>query len=168
VARGLPADHVFVLGLGERSFPRLAAAEPIFDEQERQSFKAAGLDVRGVGDLMPDEMLLFYGVVTRARRRLVLSYPAVDEKGQALLPSSFLAALLDCFEPGAVAVRRRRMLIEGFARDEPLSPAEYRVRAATALAAGGRVPAGLPRDLAANLRAAALMADRRFRTNEHN
>jgi ATP-dependent helicase/DNAse subunit B len=168
IARGLPADHVFVLGLGERSFPRLAAAEPILDEQERQSLRSAGLDLRGVADLMPDEMLLFYGIVTRARRRLVLSYPAVDEKGQALLPSSFLAALLDCFEPGAVAVRRRRMLIEGTDRDEPLSPAEHRVRAARLLASGGRLPAGLPRDLAANLRGAALVAERRFRDAEHN
>jgi ATP-dependent helicase/DNAse subunit B len=168
VARGVTADHVFVLGLGERSFPRLAAAEPIFDEQERQSLKAAGLDLRGVSDRMPDEMLLFYGVVTRARRRLVLSYPAVDEKGQALLPSSFLTALLDCFEPGTVPRLQRRMLIEGSDRDDPLSPAEHRVRAARELASGRRLPPGLPRDLAANLRAAALAADRRFRDAEHN
>jgi ATP-dependent helicase/nuclease subunit B len=168
IARGLPADHVFVLGLGEHSFPRLAAAEPIFDEQERQSLKAAGLDFRGVSDLMPDEMLLFYGVVTRARRRLVLSYPAVDEKGQSLLPSSFLVVLLDCFEPDTVPVRRQRMLIEGYGRAEPLSPAEHRVRAASALAAGQRLPLGLPHDLAANLRAAALVADRRLRADEHN
>jgi ATP-dependent helicase/DNAse subunit B len=168
IARGLSADHVFVLGLGEHSFPRLAAAEPIFDEQERQSLKAAGLDVRGVSDLMPDEMLLFYGIVTRARQRLVLSYPAVDEKGQSLLPSSFLAALLDCFEPDTVPVRRQRMLIEGYGRNDPLSPAEHRVRAASALAAGQRLPPGLPHDLAANLRAAALVADRRFRADEHN
>jgi ATP-dependent helicase/nuclease subunit B len=168
MARGLSADHVFVLGLGERSFPRLAAAEPIFDEQERQSLKTAGLDIRGASDRMPDEMLLFYGLVTRARRRLVLSYPAVDEKGQALLPSSFLAALLDCFEPGAVPVTHKRMLIEGFDRDEPLSPAEHRVQAASALASGKRLPVGRPRDLAANLRAAAQMATQRFRTADHN
>jgi ATP-dependent helicase/nuclease subunit B len=167
IARGLPADHVFVLGLGERSFPRLAAAEPIFDEQERQSLKAAGLDIRGASDRMPDELLLFYSLVTRPRRRLVLSYPAVDDKGQALLPSYFLAALLDCFEPGAVPVRHQRMLVEGVGRDEPLSPAEHRVRAATALASGRRLPAGLPCDLAAGLRAAALVADRRLRAAEH-
>jgi ATP-dependent helicase/nuclease subunit B len=168
IARALSADHVFVLGLGERSFPRMAAAEPIFDEQERQSLKTAGLDIRGASDRMPDEMLLFYVIVTRPRRRLVLSYPAVDDKGQALLPSSFLAALLDCFEPGAVSVRRKRMLIEGFDRDEPLSPAEHRVQAASALASGRRLPPGLPRDLAANLRATAQVATQRFRTAEHN
>jgi ATP-dependent helicase/nuclease subunit B len=163
IARGLPADHVFVLGLGERAFPRLAAAEPIFDEQERQSLKAAGLDVRAVSDLMPDEMLLFYSIVTRPRRELVLSYPAVDEKGQALLPSSFLAALLDCFETAAIRTIRKHMLIEGFADDEPLSPAEYRVRAASA----PRLPTGLPRDLAANLRAAARVAAQRLESRDH-
>jgi ATP-dependent helicase/DNAse subunit B len=168
IARGVPADHVFVLGLGERSFPRLAAAEPILDEQERQSLRGAGLGVRGISDAMPDEMLLFHGVVTRARRRLVLSYPAVDEKGQGLLPSSFLAALLDCFEPDAVPARGKRMLIEGFDREEPLSPAEHRVRAAAALAAGRRLPSGLPRDLADQLRSAALVADRRLRGGEHS
>jgi ATP-dependent helicase/nuclease subunit B len=168
IARGVPADHVFILGLGERSFPRLTPAEPIFDEQERQSLKTAGLDIRGVADRMPDEMLLFYGVVTRPRRRLVLSYPAVDDKGQALLPSSFLTALLDCFEPGTVPVLRKRMLIEGFDRDEPLSAAELRVRAATELAAGQRLSAKLPRDLSANLRTAALMADQRLRSKEYN
>jgi ATP-dependent helicase/nuclease subunit B len=60
------------------------------------------------------------------------------------------------------------MLIEGIGRDNSLSPAEYRVRAARALADGRRLPVGLPRDMAANLRAAALVADRRFRDDEHN
>ena len=152
IARGIPADHIFVLGLGERSFPRLAVAEPIFDEQDRQLLKTAGLDIRGVSDRMPDEMLLFYGIVTRPLRRLVLSYPAVDEKGQELLPSSFLTALIDCFEPNTIPTIRKRMLIEGFDRDAPLSPAEYRVQAATILASESACPRDYRGDLAANLR----------------
>jgi ATP-dependent helicase/nuclease subunit B len=163
MARGLPADHVFILGLGEGSFPRLAAAEPIFDEQERHLLKSVGIHLRGVADRMPEEMLLFHGLVCQARRRLVLSYPAVDGKGQALLPSSFLAALLDCFEPGRVPVRSRRMLIEGLGRDEPLSPAEFRVEAA----ARQQLPADLPDDLAENLRAATLVAGRRLGCRDH-
>ena len=95
-ARHLEADHVFVLGLGERSFPRLTPPQSLFDEQERQALQDAGLDL-GPGDLLPEEMLLFYQVAARARRQLVLSYPAVDERGQALLPSSFLSAVRDCF-----------------------------------------------------------------------
>jgi ATP-dependent helicase/DNAse subunit B len=144
LARGVDAAHVFVMGLGERSFPRLVPPEQIFDEQERQAFRQAGLPFPCLHDLLPDEMLLFYQVVTRARRRLVLSYPAVDEKGQALLPSSFLARVHDCFEPGAIPVERRRMLIEGYDRDVPLCAAEARVQMAlNAGEAHGLQPVGL-------------------------
>jgi RecB family exonuclease len=163
LARTLTVDYLFVLGLGERSFPRLIPPDPLFDEAERQALRQAGLDMPCVSDLMPDEMLLFYEVVTRARRRLVLGYPAVDAKGQPLLPSSFLNHVRDCFTPNALAVERRTMLIEGFDRDEPLSPAEHRVqlaRSSPGLATG--LGSGLPPDLAANLRAAALMTQQRF------
>jgi ATP-dependent helicase/DNAse subunit B len=156
LARTLDVPHLFVMGLGGRSFPRLAAPDPLFDEQERQSFKQAGLDFLCVSDLMPDEMLLFYQVVTRARRRLVLSYPAVDDKGQALLPSSFLHLLLQCFTPGAVPVERRSMLIERYDKERPLAPAEYRVQVAAAGPAAFPT-AGLPADLARNLADAARM-----------
>src|SRR5205814_3578466 len=87
-----------------------------------------GLELRCAADRLPEEMLLFYQLVTRPRRRLVLSYSAVDEKGQPLLPSSFLSAARECFQPDSVPVERQRMLIEGFDRLRPLSPAEYRVR----------------------------------------
>src|SRR5262249_19590451 len=140
----------------------LAAPEPIFDEQERQAFKRAGLDFPCLGDRMPDEMLLFYQVVTRATRELILSYPAVDEKGQPLLPSSFLSAVRECFTPEAIPVERRNMLIEGIDRARLLSPAEHRVRAA----AVGRVQ-GLPADLAANLQAASRIARLRFDLPDH-
>src|SRR5262249_54988311 len=120
-------------------------------------------------DRMPDEMLLFYQLVTRARRRLTLSYPAVDERGQALLPSSFLSALLVCFTPDAVPVERRSMLIERYDREPPRSPAESRVRLAAALRgklAEGKAAVPLPPDLAANLARAALVARQRSHAKE--
>ncbi|HZT81035.1 MAG TPA: PD-(D/E)XK nuclease family protein [Gemmataceae bacterium] len=164
LARHLDVPCLFLLGLGERGFPRLAAPEPIFDEPERQALRQAGLDFPAAADLMPDEMLLFYQLATRARRLLVLSCPAVDDKGQPLLPSSFLSAVLDCFHPNAIPVERRTMLIEGHDRDTPLSPAEYRVRAARLWDAGGGCPAGLqlPADLADHLARAGEMARRRL------
>jgi ATP-dependent helicase/DNAse subunit B len=163
LAQTLSAPYLFIMGLGERSFPRLAAPEPFFEEHERQSFKIAGLDFLCLGDLMPDEMLLFYQVVTRARRQLVLSYPAVDDKGQPLLPSSFLNSLLDCFCPDTVPVKGQRMLIEGYTRDRPLSPAEYRVH----VAARGAPHAALRPDLAANLTEAARIAQSRFHATDY-
>jgi RecB family exonuclease len=166
MARHLEVRYLFVLGLGERNFPRLAAPPTLLDEAERQALAQAGLPL-AAGDLLPDEMLLFYQVVTRARRRLVLSYSAVDERGQELLPSSFLQAVLDCFRPEAVPVERRRMLIEGYDRDVPLSPAEYRVRLVRSGEAGAPGAGGLPEDLWANLADAAELARKRLRTTEH-
>ncbi|HJT77652.1 MAG TPA: PD-(D/E)XK nuclease family protein, partial [Gemmataceae bacterium] len=152
----------FLIGLGERSFPCLTAPEPIFDEQERQALRQAGLDFPCMDDRIPGEMLLFYQLVTRARRQLVVSYPAVDDKGQRLLPSSFLHLLLQCFEPGSVRTERRSMLIERYDRDEPLCPAEYRVQQAAAGPANLRAAPGLPPDVAANLADAARVARLRF------
>jgi ATP-dependent helicase/DNAse subunit B len=168
LARNLSVPYLFVMGLGERSFPRLSAPEPFFEEAERQSFRQAGLDFPCQSDLMPDEMLLFYQVVTRARRQLVLSYPAVDDKGQALLPGSFLQTLLECFEPKVLIPRRQRMLIEGYNRIGPLSPAEYRVRIAWNVERGASAKSALQADLAANLAAARRMARLRLESKEFN
>src|SRR5262249_34883653 len=166
--RHLAASYVFILGLGERGFPRLAAPQPLLEEAERLALRPGGVDLACASEQMPGEMLLFYQIATRARRRLVLSFPAVDERGQPLLPSSFLTAALDCFRPGAVPVERRSMLLEGYDSDVPLSPAEYRVRAATVLAAGGALGPGLAPDLRANLMDAAKLVRLRLREKEHN
>jgi ATP-dependent helicase/DNAse subunit B len=169
LARGLKAEYVFVMGLGERSFPRLTAPEPFFDESERQALKQSGLDFPCVSDMMPDEMLLFYQTVTSARRRLVLSFPAVDEKGQALLPSSFLGTLRECFAAGAIPTERRQMLIEGFDREAPLSSAEYRVQVARGnlVSSASLIRFRLSGDLAANLQAAAELVRQRFHFKDH-
>src|SRR5439155_2330863 len=164
-ARHVEADELIVLGLGERGFPDLGGADPLYDEAERQEFRQAGLDLGCASDRLPDEMLLFYQVVTRPRRRLTLSFPAVDEKGQPLLPSSFLEAARACFAEGAIPTTRQKMLIEGFDRLPPLSPAEYRVRWALTEAHGPR-SVGLPDDLRDHLRAAAEIARHRFHAKD--
>ncbi len=168
-ARFLDADFVFLLGLGERSFPRLALLPTLLDESERQEFQKAGIDFASTAELLPAEMLLFWQLVTKPRRGLVLSYPAVDERGQALLPSSFLLTVLDCFKPGAVPKQTQRMLTEGLGRDEPLSLAEYRVWLARTAFRGGSMNDGAAGSAAmlANLRDAADLVRYRFRTREY-
>jgi ATP-dependent helicase/DNAse subunit B len=172
LARHFPVAYLFVMGLGERSFPRLAAPMPLFDEQERLAFKEAGLDFPCVADLLPDEMLLFYQAVTRARRALVLSYPAMDDKGQDLLPCSFWNSVIDCFAPGAIPELRRRMLIEGYDRDQPLSAAENRVQLAKARKEGQqeaqRIPETLAADMLANLTNAEVLIRHRLEALEHS
>jgi ATP-dependent helicase/nuclease subunit B len=165
LARGLEAPYVFLLGLSERSFPKLAPPESLLDEQHRQALKQAGLDFPALAELLPEEMLLFYQIVTAARKELILSYAAVDEQGQGLLPSTFLATLLECFEPNAIRQVSRRMLIEGYTGDMPLSLAEYRVRAAAVLDANGACI--LPEPLAPRLEAAREVARQRLDCADH-
>jgi RecB family exonuclease len=182
LACDLDADHVFILGLGEGSFPSLASPSALLDEAQRQALRAEGLELTSLADRLPAEMLLFYRLATRARRQLVLSYPAIDERGQPLLPSSFLSAALDLFAPKVIPVERKAMLIEGFDREEPLSPAEQRIQLALQLSFKSQIPnpkfkkettslfsdlrfgiLDLDSPVLANLRDAAEMARKRFR-----
>ncbi len=159
IAATLGAPYVFVMGLGERSFPQLAAPEPFLDESERQLLRKAGHEWTCFDDLLPAEMNLFYQLVTGAERQLVMSYPAVDEKGQPLLPCAFLQTVLQCFKDDRVPSAEQRMLLDGYGSETPLSLAEYRVRAAQRGMAGCEK---LPADVAANLHAARYVAKMRF------
>jgi exodeoxyribonuclease V gamma subunit len=106
-ARDLPFDVVFVVGLGEGSFPAPEAADP--------------LDVRGPvrrpGDVSPRERdkYAFLEVLLSARRRLVLSYVARDAlTGEPLAPSSVVSELGYVLErgylgPGALSAITRNV-----------------------------------------------------------
>jgi ATP-dependent helicase/nuclease subunit B len=167
-ARHLEADYVFVMGLGERGFPRLTPPLSLLDDQEMQALQSADINF-GAADLLPDEMLLFYQVLSRARREVILSYPAVDPRGQELLPSSFLLAVRACFQKSAFEgkVERQQMLIQGI-KDEPLSAAEIRVRAAANYKEGGLNTPALSADLRANLQDAGRLFEKRFLSKSHN
>ena len=65
----------------------------MYSEAEYERLAAAGLPLVLRGEASQAEMLLFYEVLTRATRRLYLSYPGLDDKGQPLLPSPYLAEL---------------------------------------------------------------------------
>ena len=152
-ARHLDCDHLFVLGLGERSFPRLAPPRSLLDDADRQILRTAGLPFPDPAARLGTEQLLFLQLIARARKELVLSYPAMDDRGQSLLPGSFLRAVRDCFADGAIPVERQRMLIEGYLTRDPLSPSEARSRFASGLAGPDATPAhpDLPADLCEHL-----------------
>ena len=91
-----------------------------------------------------DEMLLFYEAITRATERLYLSYPALDESAQPLLPSPFLGEVEEVFGLGAIHRVEQVDLSPVPLDDEPLSAAEFRVKAvATALEGNVALLAGL-------------------------
>jgi RecB family exonuclease len=140
---GQSVPYVFLAGLSEKSFPAPAAPA----RREAAAERAY------------EEMLLFYDVVTRATRRLVLSYPAIDEAGQPLVASPYVDEVEQACGPGRV-VRRVVGDLSPISSGEPLSAVDFRVQAvATALEGNIALLAGLARQetrpgLAANLLAA--------------
>lgn len=127
--RGLQVPYLFVAGLTESSFPRRHGDEGLYTDGERHRLHELGLPVGHRASRNRDEMLLFYQVVTCARSRLVLSYPAVNDKGEPLFPSPYLAALQDLFEPGGLPVDKRVQLDPLPDRDRLLSRADLRLAA---------------------------------------
>jgi ATP-dependent helicase/DNAse subunit B len=162
-ARHLQTDYLFVLGLGERSFPRMNPEPTLLDDADRAALDQTGAILPPAGDALPGEMLLFFQVIAGAREQLVLSYPAVDERGQQMLPASFLLAVRDCFTERAIPVERREMLLDRRAEDTPLSSAEYRIAVAAAWPEGSQ---RLEDDLGASLADVSQLVQRRFRQRE--
>ncbi len=96
-ARALGFDHVFLLGLCERLFPRKGRSHPFFTDAERRDLRERGVDLPDAGHQADDEMFLFYMAATRAARTLTLCYPTLDGEGRPALPSHYLEAVTGLF-----------------------------------------------------------------------
>ncbi|MGI8779767.1 MAG: ATP-dependent helicase [Solirubrobacteraceae bacterium] len=85
-AKGLEFDHVYVLGVmaARMPGPRQRALEPIPDALIKEALPPDSKAAQ-VGEMRR----LLHVAMTRARRRLVLAYPAVTERGAAQAPSPF-------------------------------------------------------------------------------
>ena len=92
-ARAIRHDHVFVLGVSERMFPRQHSESSLVGEADRANWLRRGVVLDSRSDLTAREMLLFYLAITRADRTLTLSYLESDANGSVGSPSSFLLAL---------------------------------------------------------------------------
>ncbi len=142
--RSLRIPHLFLAGLSEKVFPPPDREDRLYGEQECLRLIDAGLPLVARTERTRDEMLLFYEAVTRATERLYLSYPALDEAAQPLLPSPFLGQLEQAFGPGQITRVEQTDLSPVPRDDEPLSAAEFRVKAvATALEGNVALLAGL-------------------------
>jgi ATP-dependent helicase/DNAse subunit B len=176
-AAGLGCDYLFLTGLGEGSWPDLSGPPSLLDDGERERLRRAGSGLPDPAARLGAEQLLFLELVSVPRRGLFLSYPAVDEQGQPLLPSSFLREVRACFSGGTIPTTRQRMLIEGYFDQDPMSAAELRVQWASRVshdpgyrARTANPPVhvgGSPRatDLLDNLDRAAQVAAARFRSH---
>jgi len=128
-ARNLSIPYLFLAGLTEKSFPSLGRDDALYGDAERQLLIDQGLQLASAADRFADEMLLFYEAVTRAERRLWLSFAALNEKAEPLLPSPYLVELQEAYTDGALPIPVVAELV-------PIPPAgavvtlgEHRVRA---------------------------------------
>ncbi|MGW8258054.1 MAG: PD-(D/E)XK nuclease family protein, partial [Thermoguttaceae bacterium] len=127
--RALHIPYLFLAGLSEKVFPLAEREDRLYSEAEYLRLIENGLPLSARADRQRDEMLLFYEVLTRATRRLYLSFPAWDEAAQPLLPSPYLseaARVLDLSPSLDLEIGDFRPVPAG---DEPLSLAQFRVMA---------------------------------------
>jgi ATP-dependent helicase/nuclease subunit B len=126
--RNLDVPYLFLAGLSETSFPRYRNDDCLYSEGERQDLNEHGLSLGHRALRAQEELLMFYGVVTRARKQLVLTYPVVGDEGQPLSRSPYLAALVELFEQEALQSRLEEQLDPVPRPERVLSPADARVR----------------------------------------
>ncbi len=110
-ARQWEKPVVFVGGLLERQFPKQAREDIFLKDTERRAFrKLTGVNLQeALRRSNEEERFLFYVALTRARRKLTLSYPASDDRGRPTLPSFYLEEVKGLFTGEsckAVSVKR--------------------------------------------------------------
>lgn len=128
-ARQWELPVVFVCGMNERHFPQYHREDPLLDDMAR---RRAGFKTSA--ELQREERSLYHLATTRATEQTILSYSRFDEKGEAALPSFFLAALPSSFPaappsffPAAVpSFFPDDMLVDNDVRN--VAPCEIRVR----------------------------------------
>jgi ATP-dependent helicase/nuclease subunit B len=145
--RNLDVPHLFVVGLSEASFPRGRRDDCFYSAAERRDIIRKDHSGSAPSTTQQDEMLLFYSIVTRARRRLTLSYPSVSAAGLPLFPSPYVTAIRDLFYKSALKPTAKIELDPVPTQDRVLSSSDLRLAATDELRAGRP---GLFRTLAEN------------------
>jgi superfamily I DNA/RNA helicase len=134
--RNLEVPYLFLAGLSETSFPQHRSDDCLYSERDRQELNECGLSLGHRAVRSQEELLMFYGVVTRARKRLVMTYPKVTEEGQPLSCSPFLSSIRELFDEAALPEQLDEKLDPVPDLDRVLSPADYRVRGMSEALAG--------------------------------
>ncbi len=77
-ARGLPHQHVFILGLAEGIFPMPQREDPLYLDSERVALNARGITLETHAERAADDGL-FYQLIGLARATLTLSRPTIQD-----------------------------------------------------------------------------------------
>lgn len=127
--RNLNIPYLLVGGLSEASFPRGHREDCLYGEKDRGDLNQQGLSLKLHANQQQEEMLLFYEVMTRFTRKLILSYPAISATGQPLFPSPYLTTLIDLFDPQTLQVQQAGELNPLPRPEQTLSRRDLRVLA---------------------------------------
>ncbi len=107
-ARGLPHQHVFILGLAEGIFPARLAEDPLYLDNERAALSERGVFLQTLAE-RADDSGLFYELVSLPRQSLTLSRPTIQE-GTPWIASYLWRAVVQLFaEEAPVPIRQYRV-----------------------------------------------------------
>ena len=109
-ARGLPHDHVFILGLAEGVFPAEAAEDPLYLDSERVQLQERGIPL-GTRAERIDDRGLFYELISLPRRTLTLSRPTY-QAGRIWIESYLWRAVRAIFPDAPLESRRVGAVIQ--------------------------------------------------------
>lgn len=87
--RGLHFNAVVVLGMQEGEFPRAINGDWVINDRERLEMRPE-ISLPTSWELYQREKVLFQMVREASQRQLWLTYPAIDEDGQAILASLYI------------------------------------------------------------------------------
>jgi ATP-dependent helicase/DNAse subunit B len=92
-ARQWKLPVVFVCGLLEKHFPRYHAEDPILGDSVRLQLRGQGVWLSTSSERQEAERFLFNVAVSRARERIIFTYPKLNAKGEENLPSFYLDSI---------------------------------------------------------------------------
>ncbi len=99
--RAVEADTAFVVGCTDGLFPQRANEDELLTDSERDVLADHSVSMAPASSTRQVyERYRVYMAVTRARRKLILSYPLGDEDGRALTPSLLLSHIRTLFASG--------------------------------------------------------------------
>ncbi|MEX2196023.1 MAG: PD-(D/E)XK nuclease family protein [Thermoleophilaceae bacterium] len=159
-ARARRYPHVFVLSLQEGEFPRRGSDDPFLTESERV---ACGLPQRA--DQRDEERYLFYSAISRALRRLHLSWRGADDDGRELARSFFVDDVLDLLTEDAEGELVRRKSLSDTVFEPARAPTELELARSLAAWERTEAPAALGAGPALSERLAARLARARERAD---
>jgi len=93
-SRSPEIQAAFVLGAVDGVLPARSVEDPLLGDAERRHLQEIGLELApGARRRLLNEQYLVYIALTRAGRRLWVSYPLADEEGNALTPSPVIGRI---------------------------------------------------------------------------